>query len=200
MTKLLFQRSVYNNALFSFCQTALIHLYLEVSQSCRFTPKSLRNDILRRFIKDKIGRPNNKCIKKDLKRILVTAKKGDCEHCINKLINELLIPSKKMKSINEAIDLLLEIYEENEVNVQISENKDIAINESVHLLSEHLFNFIERDGTLIKPLSLLVYSKKIKEIIKTINRNNLFSPELIYESKDGVQGHILLHKKGLLDK
>lgn len=195
MLSLKYSRSAYNRLLYNFCQNALMHLYISLAGTTRFTPIAARNDILKKYIKPLVKDKECKDIKSDLKRILSIAKKGDIERCINTLLNELFISDEKQQTIDKAIHLLAEICEKTGLTVRVSERNDIPDENSCHLLSEHLFNRINAHGEVIQPLSLLVYSSEKERIIDVINNSTDFYPELIFSCDEDNQRHILLHPK-----
>lgn len=187
-----FERSSNNRTLYEFCQHSLMHLYLQIAETSRFTTTEKRNDIIKKFIKSRIKSPQCKSIKNDLKRILTVSKKGNLERCINNLLNELLIPVAKEKTINLAVNLLAEIHEKTHLDVFISERSDIAQENACYMLKDQLFNRIGSDGKVLEPLSLLVYCVDDAKVIDVINQSGSFIAEQVYKSEDGNQGHILL--------
>lgn len=58
---------MYYDNLQRLCGNALLHLYVTIGSSNRFTSSAVRNEILVKFLKGKVKDPEYKDLKKDLK-------------------------------------------------------------------------------------------------------------------------------------
>ena len=61
---------MYYENLLRLCDNALLHLYTSISLTGRFASSSERNEILVKFLKNKVKLPEYKDLKKDLKLLV----------------------------------------------------------------------------------------------------------------------------------
>ncbi|ABX49166.1 MULTISPECIES: DUF2913 family protein [Shewanella] len=178
---------------------ALLHLYMSVAETERFTPKAKRNDILVRYLKPMIKDKRYQQAKKEIKRLVALGRVASCD-LESKLIelNELSqrydLQATKAKQL---FDLLTCIETELALPARFLNVADngIKLPNTIYMLQEHIDNGFTLAGEQIAPVSLFLESDKVIGVVDLINAAGLFLAEIQQYSADVKQGHILLHPK-----
>ncbi|ACK48920.1 conserved hypothetical protein (plasmid) [Shewanella baltica OS223] len=190
------------NSSYDFCDVldnALLHLYLSVAETERFTPKAKRNEILLRYLKPMIKDKRYQQAKKEVKCLVALGRVASCD-LESKLIelNELSqrydLQATKAKQL---FDLLRFIEAEltlptRFLNVRDNERK---LPNTIYMLQEHIENGFTVSGEQVAPVSLFLESDKVIDVVDLVNATGWFLAEIQQHNVDEKQGHILLHPK-----
>ena len=147
----------YHQQLSEFVSSALLLIYSRLNVTGRFLPKEKRNELLIQYFKKQIKLPRNAMIKKDIKSLLLIARKnGETEtqlwslHAMNHQFAD------KFTDADHLFALLTYLYEEHGFESTL-DDPDIKREKGVIYSSEkaieHCFN---SDNELIEPYQIIL--------------------------------------------
>ncbi|MGR5187808.1 DUF2913 family protein [Photobacterium damselae] len=190
-------KTKYHALLSELIENSLLHLYGQVSASSRFVPTHKRNEILVRFLKPKVKQPQFKLVKTEIKRMLDIARASGTNLEI-KLIELNKMAEKERQTATDAhhlFEFLNHIYQEHGFDSKLF-NPDVeTIPEVIYILQEHIDNCFSNEGQQVAPISLLIETDRLGELVNLIEQSQYFSCEVKENNKDKKQAHILLHPK-----
>ena len=199
------RREIYRlNSCNNFCDVidnALLHLYLTVAETSRFTPKARRNEILVRYLKPMIKNKQYKEAKKDLQGLVAMGRLLSCD-LESKLIEFRDLSLRFDKNAIDAkrlFDLLTIVERELDFPTLFQEGISNAkrVPNIIYMVQEDVENGFIESGEQVAPLSLFLESDKILTLIDMINETGLFQAEVQQLNPTVKQGHIVLHPKNL---
>ena len=178
---------------------ALLHLYMSIAETERFTPKAKRNDILVRYLKSLIKDKRYQHAKKEVKRLIALGRVASCD-LESKLIelNELSqrydVQATKAKQL---FDLLKCIETELALPTRFLNVTDngVKLPNTIYMLQEHIENGFTIEGEQVAPISLFLESELVISLVNFINADGSFIAEMPQHNIDAKQGHIVLHPK-----
>nr|WP_041408695.1 DUF2913 family protein [Shewanella septentrionalis] len=190
------------NSSYDFCDVldnALLHLYLSVAETERFTPKAKRNDILIRYLKPMIKDKHYQQAKKEIRSLISLGRIAsyDLESKIVGLYELSQRYDQQATKAKQLFDLLTFIEAEltlptRFLNVRGNERK---LPNTIYMLQEHIENGFTVSGEQVAPVSLFLESDKVIDVVDLVNAKGLFLAEIQQHNVDEKQGHLMLHPK-----
>ncbi|MCT7947932.1 DUF2913 family protein [Shewanella septentrionalis] len=178
---------------------ALIHLYLTVAETARFTPKAKRNDILVRYLKPMIKDKRYQQGKKEIRSLISLGRVAsyDLESKIVGLYELSQHYDQQATKAKQLFDLLTCIETELALPTRFLNIADngVKLPNTIYMLQEHIENGFTIAGEQVAPVSLFLESDKVIDVVDLVNATDLFLAEIQQHNVDEKQGHILLHPK-----
>ena len=178
---------------------ALLHLYLTVTESTRYTPIPKRNDILIRYLKPLAKDIAYRRAKKEIKSFLRLGRNPGCnlESKLVELHELSLRYDKNASDAHQLFDVLGQIearlgFPTRFINYLNGEQPKAN---TIYMLQEHIENGFIESGEQVAPVSLFLESSKVDDVQALINASRLFLAELQQMNEGAKQGHIVLHPK-----
>lgn len=178
---------------------ALLHLFLTVSESGRFTPRLKRNEILVRYLKPVIKDKRYQQAKKEVRCLIALGRDASC-NLESKLIelNELSQRyDAQATKAKQLFDLLTRIETELGIPTKFLDITESGANLSntIYMLQEHVENGFTILGEQVAPVSLFLELEQVVGLVDFIGADGSFFAEIQQHNVDAKQGHILLHPK-----
>ncbi|RJX65818.1 DUF2913 family protein [Vibrio sinensis] len=172
---------------------ALLHLLSQVAMSQRYCPTSSRNEILIKFLKIKLKDARLANIKKDIKLMLVVARRKD--GCLEKKLYELNEQAKKTKlaGAEKFYSLLVYLYDQERLESRLFEEGSVTEPGMLYILEDHIDHCFDESGHQQAPLSMLIQLERAPELIDVINRHGWFMAEMNEWNAMTHQAHIVIH-------
>ncbi len=174
---------------------AILHLYITLSETSRFTPRLKRNEILVRYLKPKIKSSQYKIVKKELKDLVTLGRRpaGNLEAKLIEFRYLRATAPKKKTSLNKLFDLLTILEDEHRLGNQFfNEGESIEPN-SIYICEENIDYAFNQAGEQLYPLSLYLALSCVNKAVKVITENHLFNVEIPkVKDSDKVQRIVLL--------
>ena len=174
---------------------SLLHLYMVVGSSKRFTPRVVRNSILSKYIQSKIKVAEYKCVKPELKQLFLTgrSKNADLEAKLIELyeLDAMTVPNKN--DVKKLFDMIELLKSEHGFNTELHNDSKPRKPDVIYIVQEHIDLCFNNDGELVSPITLQIESKRSIKLVNIITSINLFQPELIEFNELKWQANVLLH-------
>lgn len=177
-------RTPYSTTLQRFCENALIHLYIHVSDNekiNKITPLHTRNKILVSHIKDKVASPDLKSIKKEMKRLVKIPNGVSVENALKTLLDTVLPKAEKSKAEMKFIDMLAYIHSETGLMIDFEEKGASVFDSHLYLIRNEFFSCVDNTGHYHKPVSLKVFCDNPIDVMNLITKDNRFCFEVAEE-------------------
>ncbi|WP_220783487.1 DUF2913 family protein [Shewanella sairae] len=179
---------------------ALLHLYITVAETERFTPKAKRNEILVRYLKPMIKDKRYQQGKKEIKSLISLGRVASCD-LESKLVELHELSQRYDQYASEAkrlFDLLTRIESELGIPTKFLNvlGDSQTFPNTIYMLQEHVENGFIVSGEQVAPVSLFLESDKVTTLVDFINGTGLFKAEIQQHNEDAKQGHIVLHPAG----
>lgn len=182
---------------------ALLHLYLTVAETTRYTPIPKRNEVLLRYLKPLAKDKAYRGARKEIRSFLVLGKTRGC-NLESKLIelHELSLRyDKNASDAHQLFDVLGQIedrlgFPTRFINY-LNKGEQPQAN-TIYMLQEHIENGFVESGEQVAPVSLFLESSTVVSVQAFINESGLFLAELQQMNEGAKQGHIVLHPKLML--
>jgi hypothetical protein len=180
----------YKDSLSGLIEHSLINLYLNCAESPRLIPTKKRNQLLIRHLKPKIKDPKFSRLKNELRMFLSIGRheKGNLEA---KLTEIYTLPSERT-DVQSLFDLLEIVRCETGLDSRVVNATERRLPSFVYVLREQIENNFSKEGDLVNPISLFADKSKVGQVVKAIEKTELFNAEVQHVVED--QGHILLCK------
>jgi hypothetical protein len=178
--------------LVSLVSNALIHLYLSISDSKGYTTLAKRNDILSRYLKSFVANPTYKGVKKDIKLLLIVAKKGNLEQKLKEL-NERCVAVDSGSDLNRILSLFTLIRKTDFWHVEVIDGSAGEGKPNVlYVLRDHLNYCFDDSGAQTAPLSGFIQTGQIDLLLPFITDLGLVSVSMKQSNVELGQHHLLL--------
>lgn len=188
-------RLKYHQSLTRLTTLSLLHLYCSIDVLPRFTPIKKRNDLLVKFLKKQATSPDNVIIKKDIKTLIISARKGqNIEKKLWELHNVNSQYGDKFTDADHLFILLTYLYEQHGF-ASVIENADDVREKSVIYTTQKLLDASFTDNhSLTTPLVMFIMMDKPSLLVALINdHSGMFTAEHTSTSMDN-SAKLLLHK------
>lgn len=178
---------------------ALLHLYLSVAETNRFTPKAKRNEILVRYLKPMIKDMPFKKAKKEIKNLISLGRVTSCD--LEAKLVELYELSKrydqKVTDARQLFNLLTLIDAELTLSTKFLNvlGNEQTLPNTIYMLQEQVENGFVESGEQVAQVSLFLESELVTRLAEFINSTGLFQAEIQQHNAVAKQGHIVLHPK-----
>lgn len=171
---------------------------MSVGETTRFCPVHTRDQILVKFMKPFLKKPNYKDIKTAIKQVIISKKSKE------KHLNDLMKLLYKNRLVEEAeknwVQLLVSLNDLTKYEISISSLKDQAKSGTIYAIVDDVVNCIDPlDGSSSEPMSLYVYATetgpKVDDIVYFINGtgNYLASVEREHNGMAKLNVNVLLN-------
>jgi hypothetical protein len=178
--------------LISLVNNALLHLYLCISESRGHTTLAKRNEILSRYLKSFVTTPAYKVIKKDIKLLLIVAKKGNLEQKLKEL-NERCIAVDSGSDLNRIFELFTLMRKTEYWHVEVIDGSAGEGKPNVlYVLRDHLNYCFDDSGNQTAPLSGLIQTGQIDLLLPFFDGLGLVSVSMKQSNVELGQYHLLL--------
>ncbi|MGR5178875.1 DUF2913 family protein [Vibrio mediterranei] len=171
---------------------ALLHLHFQISSTTRFVPVTKRNEILIKFLKPKLADKSLSNIKKDIKLMLTVARRktGNLEVRLNELNKQA---NQTLSAGTDRLFNLLVHLQSLGFESQLFEEDSTAEADVLYMLEEQIEHGFDDGHQQVAPLSMLIQSERVQELIDAINHHSLFIAEMKEWNVQTAQAHIVLH-------
>lgn len=187
----------YHQAFTRLTTLSLLHLYCYMDVSSRFVPITKRNELLITFLKIHITLPDNILIKKDIKTLIMVARKGkDLEGKLWELHKVNNQYGDKFTDADHLFILLTYLYEEHGFPSSILDNSECEREKGVIYAERELIDsFFNEENILTQPLPLSIIMDEPNLLVALINaRGGVFIAEHISTSVSNQCATLLLNK------
>ena len=153
---------------------ALLHLYLTVKEEKRFTPTTKRNEILRKYLKAISTNPATTYIKKDIKKLLIAARKS--KNSLEQKLLSLKAKESEKSDLRQLFNLLNLIAKKHNLEALFltKSEEDTVQENTLYMYKEQIEEGFNSKGELLKHLSILVEEKWHCKLLETISHNGHF--------------------------
>ncbi|WP_394230538.1 DUF2913 family protein [Shewanella colwelliana] len=190
----------YYALLSSIVTDSLLHLYLTVSETTRFTPTVKRNEILIKYLKPKLKDKRYQSAKTEIKRLLMIGrhKQGDLENKLHEVNSSILDDVKNVTDAQKLFDLLDELRVKYKIESRFIIENEKRKARFVYLLQSHIENGFDDDGKQVAPISLFWESPKSSQLESMVNEVGLFKAVTEDINEDSHQVHVILHPMNMM--
>lgn len=176
---------------------ALLHLYLTVTETTRYTPIPKRNEALLRYLKPLAKDKAYRGARKEIRSFLALGKKPGC-NLESKLVELQELSLRYDKNASDArrlFNMLGQIEDRLGFPTRFIDylNGEQPQANTIYMLQEHIENGFIESGEQVAPVSLFFESSKVASLLEFINTSGLFLAELQQMNEGAKQGHIVLH-------
>ena len=187
----------YHQAFTRLTTLSLLHLYCYIDVSSRFIPIKKRNDLLIKFLKKHTLSPDNAIIKKDIKMLILMARKG--ENVEKKLWGLHKVNSQygeKFTDADHLFILLTYLYEEHgfaSVIETVDEEREKSVIYTTRALIDASFT---ESHALTTPLPMFIIMDEPSRLVALINgHGGMFTAEHVSTSIHNNSAQLLIHSK-----
>ena len=175
---------------------SLLGLYCTMSQQGGFWTTKRRNELLVKFIKPKVKRPQFSTCKNELKTMLSIGRSGT-GNLEAKLwdINRLNLEYQaKFSQADELYIMLTELFEQYKFPSMLEDIEKEIERDTLYMKEKSVEQGFDEDSNQIKPLAMTVKTHRLKLLIKALQAKGIYRVEIVSEDKDEVI-HLLLHRE-----
>jgi hypothetical protein len=186
----------YHQAFTRLTTLSLLHLYCYIDTSSRFMPIKKRNDLLVKCLKKYITSPDNAIIKKDIKTLIIIAKKGQNVEKklwdLHKVNNQY---GEKFTDADHLFILFTYLYEEHGFE-SVIDTDDVERKKSVIYTDRELIDASFTDEhVLITPLPIFIIMDEPSLLVALINgHGGMFTAEYVSTCMDSHCAKLLIHR------
>ncbi|CAK3965639.1 DUF2913 domain-containing protein [Vibrio crassostreae] len=166
-----------------------------MSQQGGFWTTKRRNELLVKFIKPKVKRPQFSTCKNELKTMLSIGRSGT-GNLEEKLwdINRLNLEYQaKFSQADDLYIMLTELFEQHQFPSMLEDIEKEIERDTLYMKEKSVEQGFDEDNNQIKPLSITVKTNRLKLLIKALQAKGIYSVEIVSEDKGEVI-HLLLHR------
>ncbi|NOH36406.1 DUF2913 family protein [Vibrio chagasii] len=175
---------------------SLLALYCTMSQQGGFWTAKRRNELLVKFIKPKVKRPQFSTCKNELKTMLSIGRSGT-GNLEEKLwdINRLNLEYQaKFSQADDLYIMLTELFEQHQFPSMLEDIEKEIERDTLYMKEKSVEQGFDKDNNQIKPLAITVKTNRLKVLIKALQAKGVYRVEIVSEDKDEVI-HLLLHRE-----
>lgn len=185
------QNTNYYKNLIHICDSALLHLYIQIDINGKFATKDFRNQTLVKFLKPKIKLTDYKALKPDLKAMILIGRS-------DALLETKLFEVKQYahKAIHSQTDikkffaLISFLKNKFKFDAKTLDADTSYKTNTFYLLSEQVDSCFDESGFQCKPISLYIKAQSYKQVLFAINDYQGFKGD--FESYDAESGVTVL--------
>jgi len=165
--------------------------------SNRFVPIPKRNEILTRYLKQKLRDKTFSNLKKDIRLMLNIAKskQGNLEQRLYELNG--LPNTQKPTDLSKLIELLIYLKDEVGIDSKVYNEGQKTLPDVLYMRESHIDHCFDELEMQITPVSMLIHSTAPTELIKMINEFNSLTCELKQWDRETNHVHLLFHPLGV---
>nr|WP_285229735.1 DUF2913 family protein [Motilimonas eburnea] len=173
----------------------LLHLYLDVASSHGYVPMAKRNTIIIKFLKTRLAQSAYQPVKKSGRTLLAQCRRANANAEKELLtLYQTYHPKSELNDCDRLYALLSKMDIEYGIQsdlVQDSEAPKVA--DVLYLLPEHIEHCFDDASNQIAPISVLLESRKHREIMRLVEGAGAFKVGLVEENQQAKQAHYQLH-------
>ena len=175
---------------------SLLALYCTMSQQGGFWTTKRRNELLVKFIKPKVKRPQFSTCKNELKTMLSIGRSGT-GNLEEKLwdINRLNLEYQaKFSQADDLYIMLTELFEQHQFPSMLEDIEKEIERDTLYMKEKSVEQGFDEHNNQIKPLAITVKTNRLKVLIKALQAKGIYRVEIVSEDKDEAI-HLLLHRE-----
>lgn len=175
---------------------ALLALYLTMSQQGGYWTTKRRNELLVKFIKPKVKRPQFSTCKNELKTMLSIGRSvtGNLEQKMWGVNQLNLGYQAKFSQADELYIMLTEIFEQHQFPTMLEDPTNEMERDTLYMKEKSIEQGFDEDNNQIKPLAMTVKTHRLEALIEALKAKGFYRVEVDSEEKDEVI-HLLLHRE-----
>ncbi|CAK3447132.1 DUF2913 domain-containing protein [Vibrio crassostreae] len=175
---------------------ALLALYCTMSQQGGFWTTKKRNELLVRFIKPKLKKPQFLTCKNEIKTMLSIGRNatGSLEQKLWDINRLNLEYQAKFSQADELYIMLSGLFEQHQFPSMLENSEKDLERDTLYMKEKGIENGFDEDNNQIKPLAMTVKTERLKALIEAVQANGIYRVEVDYVDEHEVI-HLLLHRK-----
>ncbi|MEZ9283187.1 DUF2913 family protein [Vibrio lentus] len=175
---------------------ALLALYCTMSQQGGFWTTKKRNELLVKFIKPKLKKPQFLTCKNEIKTMLSIGRSatGSLEQKLWDINRLNLEYQAKFSQADELYIMLSGLFEQHQFPSMLENSEKDLERDTLYMKEKGIENGFDEDNNQIKPLAMTVKTERLKALIEAVQANSIYRVEVDYVDEHEVI-HLLLHRK-----
>ncbi|PHN85086.1 hypothetical protein CSB62_15495 [Vibrio splendidus] len=175
---------------------ALLALYCTMSQQGGFWTTKKRNELLVKFIKPKLKKPQFLTCKNEIKTMLSIGRSatGSLEQKLWDINRLNLEYQAKFSQADELYIMLSGLFEQHQFPSMLENSEKDLERDTLYMKEKGIENGFDEDNNQIKPLAMTVKTERLKALIEAMQANGIYRVEVDYVDEHEVI-HLLLHRK-----
>jgi len=182
------QNTNYYKNLIHICDTALLHLYIQIDINGKFATKGFRNQTLVKFLKPKVKLTDYKALKPDLKAMILIGRSDSLLETklfeVKQYAHKAIHSQTDIKKFFALIGFLKNKFKFDAKTVDADTSYKANI---FYLLSEQVDSCFDESGLQCKSINLYIKAQSYKQMLFSINDYQGFTCEFkSYDAETGV--------------
>jgi len=175
---------------------ALLALYCTMSQQGGFWTTKKRNELLVKFIKPKLKKPQFLTCKNEIKTMLSIGRSatGSLEQKLWDINRLNLEYQAKFSQADELYIMLSGLFEQHQFPSMLENSEKDLERDTLYMKEKGIENGFDEDNNQIKPLAMTVKTERLKALIKAVQAKGVYRVEVDHVDEHEVI-HLLLHRK-----
>ena len=175
---------------------ALLALYCTMSQQGGFWTTKKRNELLVKFIKPKLKKPQFLTCKNEIKTMLSIGRSatGSLEQKLWDINRLNLEYQAKFSQADELYIMLSGLFEQHQFPSMLENSEKDLERDTLYMKEKGIENGFDEDNNQIKPLAMTVKTERLKALIEAVQAKGIYRVEVDYVDEHEVI-HLLLHRK-----
>ncbi|WP_172380954.1 DUF2913 family protein [Vibrio sp. Vb339] len=174
---------------------ALLALYCTMSQQGGFWTTKKRNELLVKFIKPKLKKPQFLTCKNEIKTMLSIGRSatGSLEQKLWGINRLNLEYQAKFSQADELYIMLSGLFEQHQFPSMLENSEKDLERDTLYMKEKGIENGFDEDNNQIKPLAMTVKTERLKALIEAVQANGIYRVEVDHVDEHEVI-HLLLHR------
>ncbi|PMM26338.1 DUF2913 family protein [Vibrio lentus] len=175
---------------------ALLALYCTMSQQGGFWTTKKRNELLVKFIKPKLKKPQFLTCKNEIKTMLSIGRSatGSLEQKLCDINRLNLEYQAKFSQADELYIMLSGLFEQHQFPSMLENSEKDLERDTLYMKEKGIENGFDEDNNQIKPLAMTVKTERLKALIEAVQAKGIYRVEVDHVDEHEVI-HLLLHRK-----
>lgn len=174
---------------------ALLALYCTMSQQGGFWTTKKRNELLVKFIKPKLKKPQFLTCKNEIKTMLSIGRSatGSLEQKLWDINRLNLEYQAKFSQADELYIMLSGLFEQHQFPSMLENSEKDLERDTLYMKEKGIENGFDEDNNQIKPLAMTVKTHRLKALIEAVQAKGIYRVEVDHVDEHEVV-HLLLHR------
>lgn len=175
---------------------ALLALYCTMSQQGGFWTTKKRNELLVKFIKPKLKKPQFLTCKNEIKTMLSIGRSatGSLEQKLWDINRLNLEYQAKFSQADELYIMLSGLFEQHQFPSMLENSEKDLERDTLYMKEKGIEKGFDEDNNQIKPLAMTVKTERLKALIEAVQAKGIYRVEVDHVDEHEVI-HLLLHRK-----
>lgn len=175
---------------------ALLALYCTMSQQGGFWTTKKRNELLVKYIKPKLKKPQFLTCKNEIKTMLSIGRSatGSLEQKLWDINRLNLEYQAKFSQADELYIMLSGLFEQHQFPSMLESSEKDLERDTLYMKEKGIENGFDEDNNQIKPLAMTVKTERLKALIEAVQAKGIYRVEVDHVDEHEVI-HLLLHRK-----